>query len=86
MINPNNLEQLSDSLSELLDTPVSESILENCTEAQRAKLASLIYQFTTGKDVNAIILSILDYGKSKIKKHTYSDRTQNYLRDKQLIN
>lgn len=82
MINSNNLEQLADSLSELLNTPVSEKILEHCTEGQRAKLVSLIYLFTLGKDVNATILSILDYGKRKLNPKTYSDRTQHYLANK----
>jgi len=82
MINPNNLKALSDNLEDIIGTPVSEKILENCTEAQRGFLTKLMYDFTQGHDVDATIRSILDYGKSKLKTREYSDKTKHYLEDK----
>lgn len=86
MINPNNLSQLASSLSDILDTPVSIKILEQTTEKQRSKLVSLIWKWKTGGDYEeAVIRSILDYGKNKLKPREYSDKTKHYLQDKKLI-
>jgi len=83
MINSNNLEQLADSLSELLETPVSQEILKNTTEAQRNLLVSLIYKWSIGDDHRqSVIESILNYGKTKIKKPEHSEKTKHYLANK----
>lgn len=75
MINPNNLNDLSSSLEEIIDTPVSTQILEKLTPKQRSYLTVLIYQWTQGKEVVDTIKSILDQGKKYIPKYIpYRDR------------
>jgi len=86
MINPNNLKQLSDSLQEILGTPVSEQILSLIIEGQRNLLARLIYKWSIGEDhQETIIYSILDYGRNKLPKKEHSDKVKTLLFNKGLI-
>ena len=83
--NPNNLKQLSDTLSEILETPVSEKILALTTEPQRNKLVYLIGQWEQGKDYEeATMCSILNYGKQKLPPREYSDKVNALLINKGL--
>jgi hypothetical protein len=85
MINPNNYRLLADSLDDILnlELPISPGFLEKLSQGQRNYLASLIYQWSLGKDVKGIMISILDSGKVKKK---YSSETEAYLKIKGLIN
>ncbi|MCX6121928.1 MAG: hypothetical protein NTX44_09945 [Ignavibacteriales bacterium] len=82
MFNPNNLSDLSSELENVLNTPVSEKILEQFTEKQRNLLAHLIHDWTQGKKVEGAIKNILECGKEKLKPREYSDKTKYYLETK----
>lgn len=83
MINPNNFELLAETISEVINQPVSVDIIKNITPGQRALLTSLIYKHSTGQPYQqTIIESILNYGKNKIKKPEHSDKTNFYLANK----
>lgn len=59
MINPNNLKSLADSLSEVLETPVSEKLLEAISPKQRAFM-------TTQMANHEVLIEILNQAKKRI--------------------
>lgn len=82
MINPNNLQDLSNELENTLGSPVSITILELLSENQRKYLTGLIWKWTQGENVEETIEAILDQGKAKLKPNLYSGKTKNYLANK----
>jgi len=79
MINFNNLKQVSDSFTELLDEPVSEGFLENMDEKERL---AVWYMLRAGdkKGARAKLDQVKERGKTR-----YSDETSWFLRAKNLI-
>jgi hypothetical protein len=67
MINPNNLQDLSNELENTLGTPVSINILEQLSLYQRKYLTSLIWKWTQGANVEETIEAIIYHGKAKLK-------------------
>lgn len=78
MINPNNLQDLSNELENTLGTPVSIKILELLSFGQRKYLTSLIWKWTLGENVEKTIEAILDQGKAKLKPNVYSGKTKKF--------
>ena len=80
MINPNNIRQLAESISDILDTLIPESKFERLTEKQRAYLASLAYQWSIGsKTAIPVIKDILGI------KSRMVDKKEGYLINKGII-
>ena len=82
MINPNNLQGLSNELENTLGTPVSIKILVQLSLGQRKYLTSLIRKWTQGENVEKSIEDILYQGKAKLKPNVYSGKTIYYLANK----
>ena len=82
MVNPNNIKEMADALGDILETPVSEKIVRLVPENMRARLASLRYQWTQGKEVFPEITKILDDAKSLLKPRKMSPKTEAYLKMK----
>jgi len=79
MINPNNLEDLAEVLSEVLDTLVSPEFLKLVPETDRGTLTSLIYKWETTKDSDTFveqIKTILDKSKKKDLKGKEVDKQE----------
>jgi len=79
MTNPNNLKELSESLTEILDTEVIPELLAKLSEDDRVKLCKLKYRWSLGQEVIGDIKDILNKAK---KPRKYSDKTTNYLQQK----
>lgn len=79
MINFNNLKQVSDSFTELLNEPVSEGFLEKMTERERL---AVWYMLKAGDEKGA--RAKLDQIKERSKSN-YSNKTDWYLKTKNLI-
>lgn len=82
MINPNNIKEMSEALEDILETPVSEEIIKLVPANMRARLASLRYQWTQGKEVFQEITKILDDAKLLLKPRRYSPKAESYLKMK----
>ena len=94
----NSIKILSVQLFEILGTPVSDKILEQLSEKQLnylyhqytiIKHAEKMEKDTGEKlwkedksEALKIIKSVLDFGKSKLKPRTHSDKTNHYLANK----
>lgn len=89
MINPNNLQQLANSLEDVLEVDyINVDLLARLTERQRHSITSLIYQWSLGskqtiKEPEKLIVKMLDSVKPKSK---YRDipKVKEYLKIKQL--
>jgi len=94
----NSLKILSDQMADVIGTPVSIKLLSVLSEKQLnyiyhrytiIKHAEKMEKDTgenlwddDKKEALSIIKSVLDFGKSKIKPRTYSDKTNHYLQIK----
>jgi hypothetical protein len=89
------LTKIIAQLYEILGTPVSIKILEKLNEKQIWKISAMIeniikpnenaFYFQNAEDSKTEILSLLDFGKNKIKPREYIDKTKDYLSNKKLI-
>lgn len=82
MINPNDTKRMAEALEEILETPVSETIVKLVPENMRARLASLRFQWSQGKEVFPEITKILDDAKLLLKPRRYSPKEESYLKMK----
>jgi len=95
MENNQRLKILAAKLYLVVRTPVTTKILEKITDKQIKMLSMMIeniltphenaFYYKSEEESRKVILSILDYGKSKIKPPVYSDKTINYLKAKNII-
>lgn len=95
LVQLNKLQTITSQLHDILETPVSVQILEQLNEKQILKLRMMIenivkpnkgaFYYQNAEDSRTEILSLLDFGKNKLKPKHYSDRTNNYLNAKKLI-
>jgi hypothetical protein len=79
MKNFNNIKQVSESLTELLGEPVGEGFVSKMTKKERYTTYRLLEM---GDEIGA--RKILD-GVKEINKHQHSDKTNWYLKQKQII-
>lgn len=86
------MNKLAEDLSKIIETPVSPEILKLVTEKQINLLKMMVENITDPHPNNfyyrdkeaslKVIYSILNYGKQKLPKKVYSDKTKNYLETK----
>lgn len=81
MVNPNNLQLLSDSLEDILETIVSVKLLGLLTLEQRTKICWLIGQWSQGsraieKEPVEKIKEILNSAKEKLPKRRFNSTGQ----------
>ena len=77
MVNPNNFEQLAETLTEVIDTYVNPEFLKLVSEDDRGTLTSLIYKWETTKDSDIFveqIKTILNKSKKKDLKGNEEDK------------
>jgi uncharacterized protein YcgL (UPF0745 family) len=89
------LSKIASELYEILGQPVAVRILEQLTEKQIWRISDMIenilkpnehaFYYQNEEDSLTNILSILDYGKSKLNSRFYSGKTARHLKDKKII-
>jgi len=77
MINPNNIQQLTDSLECALGREVFPFELEILSDRQRAYIASLCYRWTQGETIKDRIETIIN--------HPPRPRNELYRKQKGLV-
>jgi hypothetical protein len=84
MTNSNDIKGIAYSLEDILETPVSEKLVSLLTQAERAEVCSIKYQWTRGsKTAHQELIEMLNLAKSRLPK-SYKDipKVKEYLKIK----